>query len=95
LNLFDNVAIGAAWRAASREAMTGSGAGAQGGEAEAVLGSALADVLHRRAGDLPFVMQKQLERAVLMGKPRVVLLDEPAAGLNRSRCALDDHPCGA
>ncbi len=45
-----------------------------------------------RAGELSFAAQKRLELArVLMGRPRVVLLDEPAAGLDRLEVtALDD-----
>jgi ABC-type branched-subunit amino acid transport system ATPase component len=97
LNLFDNVAIGGAawWAPTLREAMIGSGGWRRQviAEAEAVLEfCGLPAMLHRRAGDLPFVMQKRLELArVLMGKPRVVLLDEPAAGLNSVEVrALDD-----
>jgi len=77
------------------QAMTGSGGWRRQAvaEAEAVLDfCGLPGMLHGRAGDLPFVMQKRLELArVLMGKPRVVLLDEPAAGLTSTEVrALDD-----
>lgn len=38
---------------------------------------------HRRAGELSFGQRKLLEFAtVLMGRPRLVLLDEPASGVN-------------
>src|SRR5438094_7290062 len=38
---------------------------------------------HRRAGELSFGQRKLLEFAtVLMGRPRLVLLDEPTSGVN-------------
>jgi neutral amino acid transport system ATP-binding protein len=38
---------------------------------------------HRKAGELSFGQRKLLEFAtVLMGRPRLVLLDEPASGVN-------------
>ncbi len=43
----------------------------------------LAGHAHHRAGDLSFGQRKLLEFAtVLMGRPRLVLLDEPASGVN-------------
>jgi len=97
LNVFDNVAIGWAARRSPtlREAMAGSSAWRRKAvdDAKAVLDfCGVPATLDRRAGDLPFVMQKRLELArVLMGGPRVVLLDEPAAGLNPAEVrALDD-----
>jgi branched-chain amino acid transport system ATP-binding protein len=97
LNLFDNVVVGRAARHTPtlREAMVGSGAGRRNAVEEAVSVlefCGLPLTLHRRAGDLPFAMQKRLELArVLMGRPQVVLLDEPAAGLNSAEVqAVDD-----
>jgi ABC-type branched-subunit amino acid transport system ATPase component len=97
LNLFDNVAIGWAARRPPtlREAMMGSSAWRRRAvdDAQAALNfCGVPTTLDRRAGDLPFVMQKRLELArVLMGGPRVVLLDEPAAGLSPAEVrALDD-----
>jgi neutral amino acid transport system ATP-binding protein len=57
---------------------------ADDGRAEALLERfGLADHARRKAGELSFGQRKLLEFAsVLMGEPRLVLLDEPASGVN-------------
>jgi branched-chain amino acid transport system ATP-binding protein len=48
----------------------------------------LTDVLHERAGSLPYGQQKKLEIArALAANPKVLLLDEPAAGMNPAESA--------
>ena len=56
----------------------------------------LGDAVDRRAGDLPYGLQRKVEIArALATAPKVLLLDEPAAGMNPSETAqltamLDD-----
>jgi branched-chain amino acid transport system ATP-binding protein len=53
----------------------------------------LGEYAQRRAGELPYGLQKQLEMArAMMAKPKVLLLDEPAAGMTESdRVAFVPH----
>ena len=55
-------------------------------EADAILDElGLASVADRRSGDLAFGTRKRVELArALAGKPRLLMLDEPVAGLNHS-----------
>jgi branched-chain amino acid transport system ATP-binding protein len=88
LNLFDNVAVG---RSCLRhpsvgEALFGSVRGRRSlvdEAARALEFCGLQPDLHALAGEISFARQKRLELArMLMGRPKVALLDEPAAGLN-------------
>jgi branched-chain amino acid transport system ATP-binding protein len=48
----------------------------------------LAEVAQRRVSDLPFGVQKRVELArALAGQPKLLLLDEPAGGLNHDEVA--------
>jgi branched-chain amino acid transport system ATP-binding protein len=63
-------------------------------EARAALAQAgLADCERASVGSLPYGVQKRIELVrAMMAKPRLLLLDEPAAGLNREEAAaLRDH----
>ena len=90
LSVFDNVAVGlAALHPPSlRDALTGRRRERHEARSavEATLGFVRLPVeLGVLAGALSFAEQKRLELArALMGRPTVVLLDEPAAGLNRA-----------
>jgi branched-chain amino acid transport system ATP-binding protein len=90
LNLFDNVAVGrsSVQRPSVLEAVVGSRR-ARRQVVDEVSGlldfCGLSGELRLRAGETSFVRQKRLELArVLAGRPRIVLLDEPAAGLNKA-----------
>jgi branched-chain amino acid transport system ATP-binding protein len=88
LTLFDNVAIGRSCQQhpSIGDALFGSTRARHSlvEEAAQVLEfCGLPADLHARAGEISFARQKRLELArVLMGRPRIALLDEPAAGLN-------------
>jgi ABC-type branched-subunit amino acid transport system ATPase component len=58
-------------------------------EARAALGEAgLAHYAHATTGSLPYGIQKRIELVrALLAQPRVLLLDEPAAGLNPAETA--------
>jgi branched-chain amino acid transport system ATP-binding protein/branched-chain amino acid transport system permease protein len=63
-------------------------AGAVRSQADALLGFVgLEDVTHQLARNLPYGHQRRLEIArALATRPRLLLLDEPAAGMNESEC---------
>jgi neutral amino acid transport system ATP-binding protein len=82
LTVLENLAVALQqpWRALLRQALRG----AERARADALLEEfGLTHVAHDRAGSLSFGQRKLLEFAsLLMGEPRLVLLDEPAAGVN-------------
>ena len=68
------------WRAALRRAI---GTAEQSRALELLDEFGLSDLAYERAADLSYGQKKLLEfAAVLMGGPRLVLLDEPTAGVN-------------
>jgi branched-chain amino acid transport system ATP-binding protein len=82
LTLIENltVAISQPWRTLLRR---GVSAGNRDRALELLEEFGLGRLAEARAGDLSFGQRKLLEFAtVLMGKPRLVLLDEPTAGVN-------------
>jgi neutral amino acid transport system ATP-binding protein len=82
LTVLENLAVALQqpWRSLLRQALGRS----ERARADALVEEfGLARVAHDRAGSLSFGQRKLLEFAsLLMGEPRLVLLDEPAAGVN-------------
>ena len=82
LTVLENLAVALQqpWRSLLRQAL----ARAERARADALVEEfGLTRVAHDRAGSLSFGQRKLLEFAsLLMGEPRLVLLDEPAAGVN-------------
>lgn len=75
----------------------GVGAGAAVEEiAEVLLGLGLGDLADVPCGELSYGQQRVVDCGLaLIGRPRVVLLDEPGAGLSSTECAsLLDHVSG-
>jgi branched-chain amino acid transport system ATP-binding protein len=97
LNLFDNVAVGRSClrHPAVGDAVFGSVRSRRplvDEVVDALEFCGLQPDLHTRAGEISFARQKRLELArMLIGRPKVALLDEPAAGLNAAEVvALSD-----
>jgi len=88
LTTLENVMVGQHWYSAGWRGilkplrLSKSGGGRE--EARAALAEAgLADHEHAMVGSLPYGVQKRIEVVrALLARPRLLLLDEPAAGLN-------------
>jgi len=83
LSMLQPVGVGRAnrWRAEAREELERAGLGQYAGKA---------------AGALPYGVQKRIELVrALLAAPRVLLLDEPAAGLNAAEAEALERALGA
>ena len=95
LTVRENVLVPLAARAAARPVvglfalLAGRDAAAHRDRADELLASVgLLDLADQRAGSLPYGLQRRLEVArALAGDPRLLLLDEPLAGLSRAESA--------
>lgn len=83
-NIFPEITVGTQLAVAARKAEIGN-------VDEVVADLGLAHLLERRAADISYGDQRRLDLALsLIGRPKVLLLDEPAAGLsmNESRALV-------
>jgi len=95
LTVRENVLVPLAARAATKPLfgvlalLTGRDAAAHRDQADELLsGVGLLELADQRAGSLPYGLQRRLEVArALAGDPRLLLLDEPLAGLSRAESA--------
>jgi branched-chain amino acid transport system ATP-binding protein len=77
-NIFPDLSVGDQVQLAARAAEADNAA-------EVLEALSLADSVHRRAADISYGDQRRLDAAIaLVGRPTVLLLDEPAAGLSMS-----------
>jgi neutral amino acid transport system ATP-binding protein len=92
LSVLDNLALGFQ---RSRTGLLGRrlGRGERAAAGELLADFGLTGAAGRRAGELSYGQRKLLELAtVLMGRPRLVLLDEPTAGINPAMLpAIERH----
>ena len=89
LNVFDNVLVGAEAAVGSRPGKRRQSSAALAAEVTALLAALdLSERSRAAASTLPAGSQKVVELArVLLGRPKVLLLDEPASGLSEAETA--------